>query len=78
MACSTTPTGWTTLYAASIHLDSTWVACTHFHRSAGKSGMSGERVAGKVIFETRSTHENAGGVIAAWLIHVKASLTRGV
>ncbi len=63
-----------TLDVPSIHFDSAWVPYTHFHPIyQGKSGMSGERVAGKVIFETQSTHkmlaalvdpQNAGGVIA--------------
>ncbi len=33
----------------------------------GKSGMSGDRVPGKVIFETQSTHKNAGGVVAGFV-----------
>ncbi len=42
-----------TLDVPSIHFDSAWVPYTHFHPIyQGKSGMSGERVPGKVIFET--------------------------
>ncbi len=46
-----------TLDVPSIHLDSALVPYTHFHTIyPGKSGMSGDSVAGKVIFETKSTH----------------------
>ncbi len=37
----------------------------------GKSGMSGERVAGKVIFETQSTHKMLAALSQASLIHIK-------
>ncbi|MDR8273528.1 lysine decarboxylase LdcC, partial [Acinetobacter baumannii] len=47
-----------TLDVPSIHFDSAWVPYTHFHPIyQGKSGMSGERIPGKVIFETQSTHK---------------------
>lgn len=61
-----------TLDVPSIHFDSAWVPYTHFHPIyQGKSGMSGERVAGKVIFETQSTHKMLAALSQASLIHIK-------
>ncbi|XNM58344.1 hypothetical protein ACLK1S_01225 [Escherichia coli] len=48
------------------------VPCTHFHPIyQGKSGMSGERVAGKVIWETQSPHKMLAALSQASLIHIK-------
>ncbi|ECJ2546167.1 lysine decarboxylase LdcC [Salmonella enterica subsp. arizonae] len=56
----------------SIHFDSAWVPYTHFHPIyQGKSGMSGERIPGKVIFETQSTHKMLAAFSQASLIHIK-------
>ncbi len=61
-----------TLDVPSIHFDSAWVPYTNFHPIyAGKSGMSGERVAGKVFFETQSTHKMLAAFSQASLIHIK-------
>ncbi|MSG11271.1 lysine decarboxylase LdcC, partial [Escherichia coli] len=61
-----------TLDVPSIHFDSAWVPYTHFHPIyQGKSGMSGERVQGKVIFETQSTHKMLAALSQASLIHIK-------
>ncbi|WP_455427012.1 lysine decarboxylase LdcC [Dryocola sp. LX212] len=56
----------------SIHFDSAWVPYTNFHPIyQGKSGMSGERVPGKVIYETQSTHKLLAALSQASLIHIK-------
>ena len=61
-----------TLDVPSIHFDSAWVPYTHFHPIyQGKSGMSGERVPGKVFFETQSTHKMLAALSQASLIHIK-------
>lgn len=61
-----------TLDVPSIHFDSAWVPYTNFHPIyAGKSGMSGERVPGKVFFETQSTHKMLAAFSQASLIHIK-------
>lgn len=61
-----------TLDVPSIHFDSAWVPYTNFHPIyRGKSGMSGERVTGKVIFETQSTHKLLAAFSQASLIHIK-------
>lgn len=61
-----------TLDVPSIHFDSAWVPYTHFHPIyQGKSGMSGERVPGKVFFETQSTHKMLAALSQAALIHIK-------
>ncbi len=61
-----------TLDVPSIHFDSARVPYTHFHPIyRGKSGMSGERVVGKVIFETQSTHKMLAALSRASLIHIK-------
>ncbi|VTN14196.1 Lysine decarboxylase, constitutive [Raoultella terrigena] len=63
-----------TLDVPSIHFDSAWVPYTHFHPIyQGKSGMSGDRVPGKVIFETQSTHKMLAALSQASLIHIKGS-----
>ena len=62
-----------TLDVPSIHFDSAWVPY-HFHPIyQGKSGMSGERVAGKVFFETQSTHKMLAALSQASLIHIKGN-----
>ncbi|ELV7526641.1 lysine decarboxylase [Edwardsiella ictaluri] len=61
-----------TLDVKSIHFDSAWVPYTNFHPIyQGKAGMSGERVAGKVIYETQSTHKLLAAFSQASMIHVK-------
>ncbi|OON39870.1 lysine decarboxylase LdcC [Izhakiella australiensis] len=61
-----------TLDVPSLHFDSAWVPYTHFHPIyAGKSGMSGERIPGKVIYETQSTHKLLAAFSQASLIHIK-------
>lgn len=61
-----------TLDVPSIHFDSAWCRTPIFIRfTSGKSGMSGERVAGKVIFETQSTHKMLAALSQASLIHIK-------
>ena len=61
-----------TLDVPSTHFDSAWVPYTHFNSIyAGKSGMSGERTPGKVIFETQSTHKLLAAFSQASLIHIK-------
>ncbi|PKH22813.1 lysine decarboxylase LdcC [Enterobacterales bacterium CwR94] len=61
-----------TLDVPSIHFDSAWVPYTRFHPIyEGKSGMSGERVAGKTIYETQSTHKLLAAFSQASLIHIK-------
>ena len=61
-----------TLDVPSIHFDSAWVPYTHFHPIyKGKSGMSGERVPGKVFCETQSTHKMLAALSQASLIHIK-------
>ena len=56
-----------TLDVPSIHFDSAWVPYTHFHPIyQGKSGMSGERVAGKSDLRNAIDPQNAGGVIAGF------------
>ncbi|MBX4276505.1 hypothetical protein K4G91_22305, partial [Mycobacterium tuberculosis] len=63
-----------TLDVPSIHFDSAWVPYTHFHPIyQGKSGMSGERIPGKVIFETQSTHKMLAALSQASLIHIKGN-----
>ncbi|HBZ17087.1 MULTISPECIES: lysine decarboxylase LdcC [Pantoea] len=61
-----------TLDVPSIHFDSAWVPYTNFHPIyAGKSGMSGDRIPGKVIYETQSTHKLLAAFSQASLIHIK-------
>jgi lysine decarboxylase len=61
-----------TLDVPSIHFDSAWVPYTNFHPIYdGKSGMSGERVPGKVIYETQSTHKLLAAFSQASMIHIK-------
>ena len=55
-----------TLDVASIHFDSAWVPYTNFHPIyAGKSGMSGDRIPGKVAYETPSSHKLLAAVSQA-------------
>lgn len=66
-----------TLDVPSIHFDSAWVPYTNFHPIyAGKSGMSGERVPGKVFFETQSTHKMLAAFSGLRLFTSKASTTK--
>ena len=64
-----------TLEVKSIHFDSAWVPYTIFSPIyAGKSGMSGERVDGKVIYETQSTHKLLAAFSQASMIHIKGDV----
>ncbi len=66
-----------TLDVPSIHFDSAWVPYTNFHPIyAGKSGMSGERVPGKVFFETQSTHKMLAAFSRPRLSISKVSTTK--
>ncbi len=61
-----------TLDVPSIHFDSAWVPYTNFHPIYdGKSGMSGERIPGKVVYETQSTHKLLAAFSQASMIHIK-------
>ncbi len=60
------------LEVKSIHFDSAWVPYTNFHEIYdGKCGMSGERVEGKVFYETQSTHKLLAAFSQASMIHIK-------
>lgn len=64
-----------TLDVKSIHFDSAWVPYTNFHPIyQGKAGMSGERVPGKIIYETQSTHKLLAAFSQASMIHVKGEI----
>lgn len=66
-----------TLDVPSIHFDSAWVPYTHFHSIyQGLSGMCGERITGKVIYETQSTHKMLAAFSQASLIHIKGDYNR--
>ena len=55
-----------TLDVKSIHFDSAWVPYTNFHPIyKGKCGMSGDRVPGKVFYETQSS-QTAGCVLSGF------------
>ncbi|EEJ8659235.1 lysine decarboxylase [Salmonella enterica subsp. enterica] len=59
----------------SIHFDSAWVPYTNFSPIyKGLCGMSGERVEGKVIYETQSTHKLLAAFSQASMIHVKGEI----
>lgn len=59
----------------SIHFDSAWVPYTNFSPIyKGLCGMSGERVEGKVIYETQSTHKLLAAFSQASMIHVKGDI----
>lgn len=61
-----------TLDVPSIHFDSAWVPYTNFHPIyQGKSGMSGDRMPGKVFYETQSTHKLLAAFSQASMIHIK-------
>ncbi|WP_114194476.1 lysine decarboxylase [Edaphovirga cremea] len=56
----------------SIHFDSAWVPYTNFHSIyKGKCGMSGNKVAGKTIYETQSTHKLLAAFSQSSMIHIK-------
>ena len=56
----------------SIHFDSAWVPYTNFSPIySGLCGMSGERVEGKIIYETQSTHKLLAAFSQASMIHIK-------
>lgn len=64
-----------TLPVNSIHFDSAWVPYTNFHPIYdGKSGMGGDRVEGKVIYETQSTHKLLAAFSQSSMIHVKGQI----
>ncbi|MBW7981367.1 lysine decarboxylase CadA [Enterobacillus tribolii] len=59
----------------SIHFDSAWVPYTNFSPIyKGLCGMSGDRVEGKVIYETQSTHKLLAAFSQASMIHVKGDI----
>lgn len=59
----------------SIHFDSAWVPYTNFSPIYnGKTGMGGERVPNKVIYETQSTHKLLAAFSQASMIHVKGDI----
>ena len=59
----------------SIHFDSAWVPYTNFDPIyKGKCGMSGDRVPGKVIYETQSTHKLLAAFSQASMIHIKGDV----
>ena len=60
-----------TLDVKSIHFDSAWVPYTNFSKIYyGHAGMSGNRVPGKVFYETQSTHKLLAAFSQASMIHV--------
>ncbi len=64
-----------TLPINSIHFDSAWVPYTNFHPIyEGKSGMGGERIEDKVIYETQSTHKLLAAFSQSSMIHVKGNI----
>ncbi|MBJ3814593.1 lysine decarboxylase [Shimwellia pseudoproteus] len=64
-----------TLDVKSIHFDSAWVPYTNFSPIyKGLCGMSGDRVPGKVIYETQSTHKLLAAFSQASMIHVKGDI----
>ncbi|WP_108649503.1 lysine decarboxylase [Dongshaea marina] len=64
-----------TLDVKSIHFDSAWVPYTNFHPIyKGKCGMSGDRIPGKVFYETQSTHKLLAAFSQASMIHVKGDI----
>lgn len=64
-----------TLEVDSIHFDSAWVPYTNFHPIyAGKSGMGGDRIEGKVIYETQSTHKLLAAFSQSSMIHIKGDI----
>ncbi|MFY2735667.1 lysine decarboxylase [Pseudocitrobacter faecalis] len=64
-----------TLDVKSIHFDSAWVPYTNFSPIyKGLCGMSGERVPGKVIYETQSTHKLLAAFSQASMIHIKGEV----
>lgn len=59
----------------SIHFDSAWVPYTNFSPIyKGLCGMSGDRIEGKVIYETQSTHKLLAAFSQASMIHVKGEI----
>jgi len=61
-----------TLDVKSIHFDSAWVPYTNFSPIyQGLCGMSGDRIPGKVIYETQSTHKLLAAFSQASMIHIK-------
>ncbi|BDH47253.1 lysine decarboxylase CadA [Salmonella enterica subsp. enterica serovar Choleraesuis] len=64
-----------TLDVKSIHFDSAWVPYTNFSPIyKGLCGMSGDRVEGKVFYETQSTHKLLAAFSQASMIHVKGEI----
>ncbi len=64
-----------TLDVKSIHFDSAWVPYTNFSPIYnGLCGMSGDRVEGKVFYETQSTHKLLAAFSQASMIHVKGDV----
>jgi len=62
-----------------LHFDSAWVPYTNFHPAyQGRYGMHGDVPAGKVIFETQSTHKLLAAFSQASMIHIKGSFSEEV
>ncbi|MDG6897764.1 lysine decarboxylase LdcC [Actinobacillus delphinicola] len=58
-----------------IHFDSAWVPYTNFNEIyAGKAGMSGDAIPGKVFYETQSTHKLLAAFSQASMIHIKGEV----
>ncbi len=68
-----------TLDVKSIHFDSAWVSYTNFSPIySGLSGMSGDRVEGKVIYETQSAHKLLAAFSQSSMIHVKGDINEEI
>lgn len=68
-----------TLPVNSIHFDSAWVPYTNFNPIYNnKSGMGGNRIKDKVIFETQSTHKLLAAFSQASMIHVKGGFNERI
>ncbi|WP_075182119.1 lysine decarboxylase LdcC [Pantoea sp. 1.19] len=65
------------LPVSSIHFDAAWVPYTYFHPIyAQLSAMRIERIPGKVIYETQSTHKLLAAFSQASMIHIKGDYDR--
>lgn len=63
----------------SIHFDSAWVSYTNFSPIyRGLSGMSGNRIEGKVIYETQSAHKLLAAFSQSSMIHVKGDINQEI
>lgn len=67
------------LNVKSIHFDSAWVPYTNFSPIyQGKTGMGGEQIPDKVIYETQSTHKLLAAFSQASMIHIKGQVDEEV